>query len=459
MVFDGYASVTPDLQKIPCHFENNVLKLYYEDFFLPEGEMYKTDVEDDHLIKVWKRGYLSRNYYLMHLFQPLSIFERLPIPHTANYDVNWFISDYDPMVFYNQLNFRFDELDYFTCAFLDVQNDDTEFMIRKDEKILEKFSFVIDGKRVNVKLATHFEIINRIPPSVQRISQLSMSFRKTRDLEFLYKLYWIVLDTFSFLCNRRNLTLNQAILEGTTPQNQRKYISTLCVIDKYKEPNEGIDGISKTIHYADVRTHFAGLVRLIASNYDSKTKGKVSVRGIHPSFFKRNLIDLQQSLNITSAFEFHSRVLMPEISSEDTNETYDEIKRLIEDQYIKIASGKKKKVAKDIVKKLEPMLSLGDKIKKAISGYDKWKSLESVVNQAFPNWEALAKEANEWRNEVAHEKREAIPTRNTINAIRMVELLNYCLILRASGFSNKSISKIVFTVLDIRKTMKTNDVQ
>lgn len=451
MVFDGYASVTPDLQKIPCHFENNVLKLFYEDFLLPEGEKYHTEIKDAHLIKIWERGYLSRSYYLMHLFQPLSIYDRLPFPHTANYDVNWFISNYDPNVSFNQLSFRFDELDFFTCAFLDIKNDDTEFAVQKDKKSLERFSFLMDGKRVTVELITCFEATNRIPPGVQRISQLSLSFGKTKDLDFLNKLYWIVADTFSFLCNRRNLSLNYAILEGTTPHSQGKSTSTLYVVDKYKEPNEGIEGISKTIHHAILKPHFAGLVKLIASNYDSKTEGKVSVRGIHPSFFKRNLIDLQQSLNITSAFEFHSRVLMPEISSEETIDVYNEIKKIIENQYIETATGKKKKVAKDIVKKLNPMLSLGDKIKKAISGYGEWESLESVINRAYPNWEELADVANEWRNEIAHEKRKAIPTSNTIAAIRLVELLNYSLILRAAGFPNKSISKIVFKILDIRQ--------
>lgn len=138
---------------------------------------------------------------------------------------------------------------------------------------------------------------------------------------------------------------------------------------------------------------------------------------------------------------------MPEISSSDTVQVYDDIKNLITDRYISAVTGKRKKVAKDIVKNLKPTISLGDKIMKAVQGYTGWDSLESVVDERFPDWDALAGIANIWRNELAHEKREFIPTYDTIRAVRLVEHLNYAIVLRAVGYSNERIKQIVNEVL------------
>lgn len=457
MVLEGY--LDSDLeQRIPCHFEGNRLTLFFEGFELPSEKANPVmNTGDSHLVRVWKRGMLAGGCYLMHLSHPYSIFDRFPFPHTSNYEVDWYIDNYDSRMSFTELSFNFDELNYFIPAVVEIPKDDSAYHFPKGEKDISKFTFLLDGKRVTFKLLTYTRGTIGISSGLQRISELSLSFKGTKDPEFLYKLYLIIADIFSFVCNRRNLTLCSAKVEGylgKTNSKENKASSSFFALEKYKDPVEESKIISTTVNYRYLKTHFAGLVRLIASNYDSRTDGRVSVHGIHPSTFRRNLIDLRQALNITSAFEFHVRKLLPDIVSAGTKDTYDEVKALIIDKYIPSVTGKKKKIANDIIRHLEPPVSLEDKIKKAITGYDGWKSFEDVVNRFFPDWDNLAHIANEWRNEVAHEKRKATPSSKTISAIRLVELLNYCIILRTSGFANKSIMAIVPRILDIKASPK-----
>lgn len=457
MVLDGY--LDSDLEhRIPCHFEDNRLTLFFESFELSREKANPVmNTRDSHLVRVWKRGMFAGGCYLMHLSRPFSIYDRFPFPHTSNYEVDWYIDDYDSRLTFTELSFNFDELYYFIPAVVEMSADDSAYHFPKGEKDISKFTFSLDGKRVLFKLLTYTRGTIGINSGLQRVSELSLSFKGTKDPGFLYKLYLIIEDIFSFVCNRRNLTLCSAKVEGylgKTNSKENIASSSFFALEKYKDPVEESKIISTTINYQYLKTHFAGLVRLIASNYDSRTDGKVSVHGIHPSTFRRNLIDLRQAMNITSAFEFHVRKLMPGIVSAGTKDTYDEIKALINDKYIPSVTGKKKKIANDIIRHLEPSVSLEDKIKKAITGYDGWKTFEDVVNRIFPDWDNLAHIANEWRNEVAHEKREAIPSSKTISAIRLVELLNYCIILRTSGFSNKKIMEIVPLILDINVSPK-----
>ena len=62
--------------------------------------------------------------------------------------------------------------------------------------------------------------------------------------------------------------------------------------------------------------------------------------------------------------------------------------------------------------------------------------------------ETLAKEANLWRNELAHEKRSYIPSVETIRAIRLVEHLNYAIVLRQLGYVDGEIQELLkYTLL------------
>ena len=59
----------------------------------------------------------------------------------------------------------------------------------------------------------------------------------------------------------------------------------------------------------------------------------------------------------------------------------------------------------------------------------------------------MASAANSWRNELAHEKREYQPDVDVVNAIRLVEHINYCIVLRQAGFNDEQIKAIISDIL------------
>ena len=140
------------------------------------------------------------------------------------------------------------------------------------------------------------------------------------------------------------------------------------------------------------------------------------------------------------------RTLLPEISSQETIEFLTDIKALV-NGYITTATGHKKKKAMDFIKSLMPQISLKDKVLKVYGGYEGWDSLRPVLAEWFGDVSLLASAANLWRNELAHEKREYQPDVNVILAVRLVEHMNYCIILRKAGYSDEAIKSILTEVL------------
>lgn len=161
----------------------------------------------------------------------------------------------------------------------------------------------------------------------------------------------------------------------------------------------------------------------------------------------RNLIDLEQSLHTTATFEYYMRTLLPEVSSKESLMFYKDIEALVEN-YANSVIGKVKKKAINFKKSLRPQISLEDKINKVYTGYSNWKAIEPILAEYFGNnISNLASAANLWRNELAHEKRKYQPSENVIDAVRLVEHINYCIVLRYAGYNDKQIKSIVDAVL------------
>ena len=55
----------------------------------------------------------------------------------------------------------------------------------------------------------------------------------------------------------------------------------------------------------------------------------------------------------------------------------------------------------------------------------------------------IATEINSLRNELAHEKREYQLSPTTVDAVRLVERLNYCIVLREIGCCENQITEIL----------------
>ncbi len=91
------------------------------------------------------------------------------------------------------------------------------------------------------------------------------------------------------------------------------------------------------------------------------------------------------------------------------------------------------------------------KILKVYNGYTNWEPLSNIIDDLFngENIAKLASAANLWRNELAHNKREYMPTIDAIKAIRLVEHLNYTMVLRYADYNDNQI-KAILTELLIR---------
>jgi hypothetical protein len=267
-------------------------------------------------------------------------------------------------------------------------------------------------------------------------------------------LFHIVHDLFSFICNRQNISLDSAVIIGTSTHkgvitsNGKREIGdktvptsqTLVIPNKHKESAESDKVIAKTIRYDFFSPAFEKLFALFVDD-------KVSVLSLHSSVASRNLLDLKQCLHITAAFEYYQRTFLPEITSGTTAQFYEDIKSLIQ-SYTKEHTGKLKQKANSFLKTLSPKISLKDKICKAFNGYNDWCGLNNIVSDWFgDDCTELADIANIWRNELAHEKREYEPDKRVISSIRLVEHLNYCIVLRSAGFTDVQIKSIIEIIL------------
>lgn len=122
--------------------------------------------------------------------------------------------------------------------------------------------------------------------------------------------------------------------------------------------------------------------------------------------------------------------------------------RALIEPYVESQTGEKRRKAKSLLKSLNPDVSTQEKIRKVYEGYDSWQALKNVLSEFFgDDVTKLAEVANQWRNELAHEKREYEPDMGVITSMRLVEHLNYCIVLRLAGYADDAIKAIVEDVL------------
>ena len=89
---------------------------------------------------------------------------------------------------------------------------------------------------------------------------------------------------------------------------------------------------------------------------------------------------------------------------------------------------------------------MSEKIINAYKGYEGWRALRACISEDWFNpkdTEILAENANAWRNELAHEKRDYHPDINTVKSIRFVEHLNYAIVMRELGYEDAEIQKLL----------------
>ena len=370
--------------------------------------------------------------------------------------VEYFIEDYQANSSYTEMRLQFPELDYFipSASIATVSNEEIIFSRIKNN--LCSFEIKYCGTVVSVSFDIKMICHSSNKTTAETISEVSIKFPETKDFEYLLNLYFSAKAFFSFICNRQNIGLRSATLIGKYPAKaleDKKMVDVdkytqqkIFFSQKYLEPLENENSVKKTPR---IGLFYPKIKELFQLFFEEKAGDGAILDGgsTHPSFKYRNLIDLEQSLHITAAFEYYVRTILPEISSPDTIAFFSDMESLV-DEYIKTAKGKKKEKAKSFKKSLIPQVSLKEKIKKSYGGYSTWQPLKPILEEWFgDDVDNLASAANLWRNELAHEKREYQPNVDVITAVRLVEHLSYCIVLRYAGYNDEQIKAILSDIL------------
>ena len=377
---------------------------------------------------------------------------------THNAEVEFYIENYQSNTVYNEIRFQFAELDYFIPSKSLVEIKDDQFVFSRIKKNLYAFEIDYCGHKIAVSFDIKAECKTSVNAKASTISEVTIQFPETNDLEYILGLYIRVRNFFSFVCNRKNIGLRSATLYGNyqrkafgknnRPIDIRKTTKqNIHFSQKYLEPMEGEKKIRKTLNGKYFASKLPELFQLFFEK-SSDEDAVVNSNSIHHSLKYRNLIDLEQSLHITATFEHYVKTLLPEMSSKSTLEFYGDMEKLLE-KYIADTTGKKQEKAKKFLKGLAPQIPLEGKILKVCNGYAGWQPLSDIISELFAgeNVAVLAREANAWRNELAHDKREYIPTVDAIKAVRLVEHINYAIVLRHAGYNNVEIKGIISQLL------------
>ena len=370
--------------------------------------------------------------------------------------VEYLLEGYTTGSKYSEMKLSFPELNYFLPSVENAKLVDTDFVFSRLKRTAYSFSINYRGTVLSVSFDTGVNVHTCTNATAETVSQVTLKFPETEDLEYIYDLFLRVRGFFAFICNRQNIGLRNAVLIGfyqTKSLKDKKIVDvlekttqTFYPNQKYLEPLEEQSMLKKVPNSLLFASNLKELLQLFFEER-AGDDAIVGTNSIHPSFKYRNLIDLKQSLHITAAFEYYVRSLMPEISSQATIDFIKDLESLLDD-YIESATGKKKKKAKDFKKSLKPQISLEEKALKSFNGYDTWQPLAPILSEWFgDNISTLACVVNLWRNELAHEKREYEPNADVVTAIRLVEHLNYCIILRHAGYNDDEIKAILSEVL------------
>lgn len=393
---------------------------------------------------------------------PFSFSEFSAYPQNNHQEIEFVVKDYKIGSRYTEAIFDFAELQFF-CPSGSVVKDDAEGNITfsGETKKIKTFKIEVDSVECEISFVLGAKGKWGFAHSMmEAITELHITFPETDNFEFINKLYVVVDCVFAFICNRRNTTCLSMKINGAYPSKTldnskvvdciRHCNSEIFYFDKYREEPENEKNIANTWNVSLFFKHIDALFAMVADDISGKLEngGGISIASVHPSIKRRNLIDLQQSIQISSAFEFYVRRYLPSMVEEKSHHIV--MKMILKEIEVK-TTGKLKELARNIKKNVVREPALEDKMVKVYKGYDKWSSLTSCISEEWykaDEIKTLAREANQWRNELAHAKCSYEPSTSTVRAIRLLEHMNYTVVLRELGFDDSEIMCI------LEKTLK-----
>jgi len=141
---------------------------------------------------------------LYKLHAPLSY----DVPCAMIIPVEYFIEYYQENNSYTEMRLRFPELNYFIPSKNRATISDEEITFSKIKNSLYSFEIEYCDTKVfvsfDIKTETH---PNNSKITTETISEVSLKFDETNDLEYLTNLYFSARTFFAFICNRKNIGL------------------------------------------------------------------------------------------------------------------------------------------------------------------------------------------------------------------------------------------------------------
>lgn len=335
--------------------------------------------------------------------------------------VEYYVEDYYEHSTYTKMELQFSELNCFVPPVkrVKVSKESIEFSI---SPAIHPFTFSYREKNIEVSFCTKYRSVKTPGLDAAKLpfSVMILSFPPTSDFDFLRGLYNVVRNFFSFICNRQNIGMHYAVLIGEHPNInvggkiiEGKAVSQKIFFSRQDfEPPESNQEINKTPRYDLFKSRISNLFGLF-SNSPSNDGPFVSINGIHRSTKSRHLIDLSQAVSTVAAFEHYKKKTFP---ANDKRWLSGEINRLYN--------------GTENWPPLKPILS------------DCLKKLDNTEG-AIDN---VAKKVADWRNELAHENRVISPDELTVNSLRFIEYINYCIVLRKAGYTDKQIKAIITSI-------------
>jgi hypothetical protein len=317
----------------------------------------------------------------------------------------------------------------------------TELLYEKEEVV--KFIFTLDNKSIYVSLFYGEILKSGIKSDLKLHSHLSVEFDKTKDINFLYSVYQIIVKFLQIVRHQKNTNLKSVEILGTTEKVEKSilgYMYSKLFITKHYTKTFGSE-------YIYFKPFISNILQLIADDKE------LSIRHLPLESDGTYSYDVLRYLSVFSAFEYECKKQAEEYLLQD-----DESVKVVKSHLLQEIKLMRKNTSNENEKNFltnanNQIIQLGTQygqVKKIINAYNK---LENVLKESIPlllpngfKLSEVASKLTELRAKIAHDNLFRELTDLELKYIRFLDVLSYTLLLKRSGVNDEGIELIIGNV-------------
>lgn len=383
---------------------------------------------------IYKKSLVYIEKILPRMDYSFSFLTKYTVNLLGDYEMNGFIITGDDIdVFFSPSRYFYEK----------KTNNETisELLYGKEE--VNRFYFNYKEKTISVSLYYGEILKHGIASDLKLHPQLSIEFEKTKDINFIYEVYLIIIKFLQIVRYQKNYNLMPAEVIGITEKFPKSILGRLYVkpyrTKDYRKTSE--------IDYIYFEPFISQLLQLISDDES------FSIRHLPLTESESYEYDVLRYLSVFSAFEYECNK-----KPEEYVYTSDELLRNIKKDLMmtinlirKSASNDKEKVFLDNAR--ERVTQLGTQYgqeKKIINAYD---SLQNIIHGSiqflFPtgfNIKEVSSSLSKLRAKIAHDNLYRELTDKELLNIRFLDVLSYIMLLKRAGVDDCSIELIIGAV-------------